>query len=130
MRKIKAAISSSPRPSVFPVSPAHEFGVSLSAHWPPSPESVAVCYSRWRDSEVTGLVLDDQGWRVDRRRGHGGGFRWSVLDRRRLPLERVLKHLLDPAHRMYLEAVLDFVADLDQILDVLFGDQHLPDATA
>src|SRR6266404_1976131 len=81
--------------------------------------------------EITRLVFDDQGRRVHRwRSGHRGSFCGSVLDWRRLPLESVLKHLLDPAHRMYFEAVLDFVADLDQVLDVLLGDQHLPDATA
>src|SRR3989440_12302412 len=81
--------------------------------------------------EITRLVFDDQGRRVDRwRSGHRGRFYGRVLDRRRLPLERVLKHLLDPAHRMYFEAVLEFVADLDQVLDVLLGDQHLPHATA
>src|SRR2546423_2060120 len=80
--------------------------------------------------EITRLVFDDQGRRVDRwRSGHRGSFYGSVLDRRRLPLERVLKHLLDPAHRMYFEAVLDFVAHLDQILYVLLRGQPPPAAT-
>ena len=53
-----------------------------------------------------------------------------VHQRRRLTLQSEAQHLLDPAHRVNLEPVLDLVRDLDQILDVLFGDQHLADAAA
>ena len=67
------------------------------------------------------------------RRGSSTGARrnrrrfrdWCVDDGVGLPFERVLEHLLDPAHRMDLEAVLDLVGNLHQILDVLFGNQHL-----
>src|SRR6266496_4608363 len=51
-------------------------------------------------------------------------------ERRGLALQCLLEHLLDPAHRVDLEPVLDVVWNLDQVLHVFFGNEHALDPAA
>src|SRR5690606_17554470 len=65
-----------------------------------------------------------------RRRRRRVGVLLLVGERHRLALERRLEHLFDPAHRADLDAILDLVGDLREVLHVLLGNQHRPDAAA
>src|SRR6266567_7718050 len=76
-------------------------------------------------------VLDHQRGLLDRRGGNGRRLaRRHVRERYRVTLHRVLEHLLDPAHGMDLQAILDFVRNLHQVLHIFLGDQNLPYTTA
>src|SRR5450631_1481478 len=124
--KIKAATSTSPQA----VSSCAQRNAFTNAATPMCRRATATPTPALGEVLARASVLDDRGRLVGRRRRNGGSLNCGVLDRRRLPLEGVLQHLFDPAHRMDFQPVLDFVANLDQVLDVLFGDQHLPDAAA